>query len=76
MTFLPECLDDWVGNDNPVHVIEAFVEALDLPGLGYAGAAVRLFQMVGGELQSPSVVLPVELVLRNSTGRAKQERNR
>jgi hypothetical protein len=29
MTFLPECLDDWVGDDNPVHVVEAFVEALD-----------------------------------------------
>ena len=34
MTLLPECLDDWVGEDNPVHVIEAFVDALDLPGVG------------------------------------------
>lgn len=41
MTFLPECLDDWVGDDNPVHVIEAFVEALDLPGLGFAGAIAK-----------------------------------
>src|ERR671913_687460 len=36
--FLPECLDDWVDQDNPVHVIEAFVEALDLAALGFAGA--------------------------------------
>src|SRR3979409_2248117 len=35
VTFLPECLDDWVGDDNPVHVIDAFVEALDLGGLGF-----------------------------------------
>ena len=39
MTFLPECLDDWIGEDNAVHVIEAFVEALDLPALGFAGAS-------------------------------------
>ena len=32
ITLLPECLDDWVSEDNPVHVIEAFVEALDHPG--------------------------------------------
>ena len=35
--FLPECLDDWVTEDNPVHVIEAFVDALDLAALGFAG---------------------------------------
>jgi hypothetical protein len=28
LIFLPECLDDWVGEDNPVHVIEAFVEVV------------------------------------------------
>lgn len=37
LCFLPECLDDWVTEDNPVHVIEAFVEALDLAALGFAG---------------------------------------
>ena len=37
LCFLPECLDDWVHEDNPVHVIEAFVEALDLAALGFAG---------------------------------------
>ena len=35
VTFLPESLDDWVSDDNPVHVIDAFVEALDLGGLGF-----------------------------------------
>jgi hypothetical protein len=27
VTFLPECLDDWIGDDNPVQVIDAFVGA-------------------------------------------------
>jgi transposase len=40
-TFLPECLDDWVGEDNTVRVIEAFVEALDLPALGFEGAVAK-----------------------------------
>jgi transposase len=38
LSFLPECLEDWVDEDNPVQVIEAFVEALDLPALGFGGA--------------------------------------
>ena len=38
LSFLPECLEDWVDEDNPVQVIEAFVEALDLPALGFDGA--------------------------------------
>jgi transposase len=38
LSFLPECLDDWVDEDNPVRVIEAFVEALDLAALGFGGA--------------------------------------
>ncbi|MGF6528994.1 hypothetical protein ABID77_004307 [Variovorax sp. PvP013] len=38
VTMLPECLDDYIGEDNPVRVVEAFVEALDLQGLGFSGA--------------------------------------
>jgi transposase len=36
-TLLPECLDDWIDEENPVRVIDAFVDALDLAGLGFAG---------------------------------------
>jgi transposase len=36
-TLLPECLDDWIDENNPVRVIDAFVEALDLAELGFAG---------------------------------------
>ncbi len=34
---LPEFLDDYVSEENPVRVIEAFVEALDLGALGFEG---------------------------------------
>ena len=34
-TLLPECLDDWIDESNPVRVIDAFVEALDLAELGF-----------------------------------------
>lgn len=37
LRFLPECLDDWVDENNPVQVIEVFVEALDLAALGFSG---------------------------------------
>lgn len=35
VSLLPESLDDWVDDSNPVRVIDAFVEALDLEGLGF-----------------------------------------
>jgi transposase len=38
VTLLPECLDDYIGEDNPVRVIDAFVEELDLQALGFEGA--------------------------------------
>jgi transposase len=33
----PERLDDWIQEDNPVRVIDAFVEELDLESLGFEG---------------------------------------
>jgi len=38
VTLLPECLDDFIGEDNPVRVVDAFVEELDLYALGFEGA--------------------------------------
>jgi transposase len=35
---LPECLDDFIAEDNPVRVIDAFVGELDLGELGFEGA--------------------------------------
>ncbi len=39
VTLLPECLEDYVGPDNPVRVVEAFVEQLDLRQMGFDGVA-------------------------------------
>jgi len=36
-TLFPECLEDWIDEDNPVRVIDAFVDALDLAELGFEG---------------------------------------
>jgi transposase len=36
-TLLPESIDEYVSEENPVRVIDAFVEALDLADLGFAG---------------------------------------
>lgn len=36
-TLLPECLDDWIDEQNPVRAIDAFVDALDLGELGFEG---------------------------------------
>jgi hypothetical protein len=35
----PECLEDWIGKDNPVRVIDVFVEELDLAELRFGGVA-------------------------------------
>src|SRR6266853_1349264 len=34
---LPHCLEDYVGEENPVRVIEVFIEELDLAALGFSG---------------------------------------
>jgi transposase len=36
---LPDCVDDYVADDNQVRVIDVFVDELDLEVLGFAGAA-------------------------------------
>src|SRR6266480_6852607 len=32
-TLLPECLDDWVGESNPIRAVDVFVDALELRDL-------------------------------------------
>jgi transposase len=36
-TLLPDCLDDYVTEDNPVRIVDVFVDELDLAALGFAG---------------------------------------
>ncbi|WP_331373358.1 IS1182 family transposase [Sinorhizobium chiapasense] len=38
-SFLPECLDDYVAEDNPVRVVDVFIDELDWSGLGFAAPA-------------------------------------
>src|SRR6188472_982828 len=42
VTLLPECLDDYIGEDNPVRVVDAFVDELDLETLGFEGATAAV----------------------------------
>jgi transposase len=53
-TLLPECLDDWVDDDNPVRAIDVFVESLDLADLGFAGATPSV---TGRPAYHPSILL-------------------
>ena len=34
-TLFPDRLEDWIGEDNPVQVVDVFVDELDLGGLGF-----------------------------------------
>ncbi len=37
-TLFPESLDEYIAEDNPVRVVDVFVDELDLKGLGFEGA--------------------------------------
>jgi transposase len=39
VTLLPECLDDFIAEDNPVRVVDVFVAELDLGELGFEGVS-------------------------------------
>ena len=53
-TLFPECLEDWIDGENPVRVIDAFVDKLDLSGLGFDGVAP---EATGRPSYHPSVLL-------------------
>ncbi len=53
-TLFPERLEDWIGDDNPVRVIDVFVDELDLGGLGFDRVAPRATGRPG---HHPSVFL-------------------
>ena len=56
ITLLPECLEDDVAEDNPVRVVDVFVEQLDLTSLGFEGAAPAA---TGRPSYHPSVLLKI-----------------
>ena len=53
-TLLPECLDDFIDESNPVRVIDAFVDALDLAEVGFDGVEPAA---TGRPSYDPSVLL-------------------
>jgi transposase len=53
-TLFPECLEDWICEDNPVRVIDVFVDELDLADLRFDGVDP---EVTGRPSYHPSVLL-------------------
>src|SRR3974390_2014255 len=53
-SLFPECLEDWIEENNPVQVIDVFVDELDLAELGFDGGAP---EAPGRPSYHPSVLL-------------------
>ena len=53
-TLFPENLEDWIDEDNPVRVIDVFVEELELGELGFSGVEP---EVTGRPSYHPSVLL-------------------
>ena len=45
-TLLPECLDDWVDESNPVRAVDVFVDALDLAEMSFEGLSQQQLAVV------------------------------
>ncbi len=55
-TLFPECLEDWIDENNPVRVIDVFVDNLDLTDLDFAGVDP---QSIGRPSYHPAVLLKI-----------------
>ena len=53
-TLFPECLEDWIDEDNPVRAIDVFVDELELAELGFGGVDPEI---TGRPSYHPSVLL-------------------
>lgn len=56
VTLIPECLDDFIAEDNPVRVVDAFVQELDLSALGFKGTMPAA---TGRPSYDPAVLLKI-----------------
>jgi transposase len=68
-TLFPECLEDWIDENNPVRVIDVFVDELDLAELGFDGVAP---EVTGRPADHPSVLL--ELYIYGYLNRVQSSR--
>ena len=55
-TMFPERLDDYIDEDNPVRVIDFFIDELNLLNLGFAGVEP---QATGRPAYHPSILLKI-----------------
>ena len=53
-TLFPEYVEDWIGEDNPVRVIDVLVDGLDLAELGFGGVDP---EATGRPSYHPSILL-------------------
>src|SRR4029077_1570214 len=53
-TLFPDRREDWIGEDNPVRVIDVFVDELDLGALGFGGVSPEI---TGRPSYHPAVLL-------------------
>ena len=58
VTLLPGCLDDFIADDNPVRVVDAFIGELDMVALGFEGAIPAI---TGRPSYHPATMLKVYL---------------
>ena len=58
LILLPDCLDDYVGEDNPVRIVDAFIDELDLAVLGFAGVVP---EATGRPSYHPATLLKIYL---------------
>jgi transposase len=56
VNLLPECLEDYIAEDNPVRAVDAFVEELDLKVLGFEGTDPAI---TGRPAYRPAVLLKI-----------------
>ena len=55
-TLFPECLEDWMCEDNPVRAIDVFIDKLDLADLGFCGVDP---EATGRPSYHPSMLLKI-----------------
>jgi len=58
VTLLPECLDDFIAEDNTIRIVDVFIDELDLVALGFDGASPSA---TGRPSYHPSVLLKLYL---------------
>src|SRR6184192_1960122 len=76
-TLFPECVEDWIGEDNPVRVIDVLVDGLNLAELGFGGVDP---EATGRPSYHPSILLKLYIYgylnQVQSSGRLEREAGR